>query len=71
MELPRKKSSKWIVLFAIPILAVSGIGFIAGAIWMYLASGYLRGQDFMAKLSGFETNAQMTERLINEQIKGK
>ncbi len=64
MELKRKKSSNWIILFAIPILILSGIGFIAGFIWMYLTAGYLHGQRFMTKLSGFET----TEEIINRSV---
>ncbi len=67
MAIRKKKTSNWIALFLIPILILSGIGFVVGFVYTYLAAGYLHGQDFMAKLSGYETREEMMERIIKEQ----
>lgn len=68
MELKKKKSSNWIILFVIPILVISSVGFIAGFVWMYLISGVKNGQNYMTKLSGYETNEEMMDRMIAEQL---
>lgn len=66
-DIKKKKSSLWIVLFALPILAITAVGFVAGAVWMYLASGFMKGQDYFAKLSGYETQKEMIHRIIEER----
>lgn len=68
MELKKNKSSNWIILFALPIFTLSGIGWIAGLTWIYLISGFANGQNFIAKLSGYETNEQLVNRVVAEQM---
>lgn len=68
MKLIQKKAKLWILIFSPFIIPIFITGWIGGFIYIYLYNGYKSAADFMAKLSGFETNDELVERIINEKL---
>lgn len=66
-KLIKKKTSLWILLFIPLIIPALLLGFIAGFIWGYLYGAFNSGVDFAAKLSGYETNEEILNRILKEK----
>lgn len=68
-ELTRKKPNIFMMLITLPLVVPTVLlGWIAGYLYGFLYGGFKSGENYVAKVSGLETNEEIINRVINEKL---
>ena len=69
MELVRKKTTLneklTLILFSPIFLLCFFVGYLVGFVWGFMNSGFIRGGNSCAKITGYETTEEMIDRKVD------